>query len=196
MSEFFEADSVAFSVLNTILPSMQFYEADSIVFSALNTALPSMQFFEADSVLFSVQNTAPSGIQQPQKSTGNLPTTTTSGVAGSLMNPLDSDGDGLSDDEERLLGTDPFNPDTDGDGYPDGLEVALGSDPLDPRSVPDIRPPAILIVPLINVNNLAVFNPQAGHRTEPTKGDQHVVQAHSARRSSHIGLARFRALFR
>jgi YD repeat-containing protein len=196
MSEFFEADSVSFSALNTALSSMQFFEADSVAFSAINIALPAMQFFEAESVLFSVQNTAPSGIQQPQKSTGKLPTTTTSGSVGSLMNPLDSDGDGLSDDEERLLGTDPFNPDTDGDGYPDGLEVALGSDPLDPRSVPDIRPPAILIVPLINVNNLALFNPQAGNRTEPAKGDQHVVQAHSARRSYHIGLARFRALFR
>lgn len=43
---------------------------------------------------------------------------------------LDSDGDGLTDDEERRLGTNPFNPDTDGDGIPDGDEVALGTDPL------------------------------------------------------------------
>lgn len=48
---------------------------------------------------------------------------------------LDSDGDGLSDDEERALGTDPFNPDTDGDGISDGDEVDCGSDPLDPTSV-------------------------------------------------------------
>jgi hypothetical protein len=35
----------------------------------------------------------------------------------------DSDGDGLTDAEELLLGTDPNNPDTDGDGLPDGWEV-------------------------------------------------------------------------
>jgi uncharacterized delta-60 repeat protein len=34
----------------------------------------------------------------------------------------DSDADGLTDDEERALGTDPFNPDTDGDGIPDGID--------------------------------------------------------------------------
>lgn len=43
---------------------------------------------------------------------------------------LDSDGDGLTDDEERRLGTNPFNPDTDGDGIPDGDEMRLGTDPL------------------------------------------------------------------
>lgn len=36
---------------------------------------------------------------------------------------LDSDGDGLTDDEERRIGTDPFNPDTDGDYLSDGDEV-------------------------------------------------------------------------
>jgi hypothetical protein len=35
----------------------------------------------------------------------------------------DRDGDGLTDAEEGLLGTDPDNPDTDGDGLPDGWEV-------------------------------------------------------------------------
>jgi len=34
----------------------------------------------------------------------------------------DSDGDGLSDELELKLGTDPFNPDTDGDGIIDGEE--------------------------------------------------------------------------
>jgi serine/threonine protein kinase len=43
----------------------------------------------------------------------------------------DSDGDGLSDAEERLIGTDPFNPDTDGDGLSDGEEVKVyGTNPL------------------------------------------------------------------
>ncbi|MEX0707143.1 MAG: FG-GAP-like repeat-containing protein [Woeseia sp.] len=42
----------------------------------------------------------------------------------------DSDGDGLTDDEEAALGTDPSNPDTDGGGVSDGDEVAIGTDPL------------------------------------------------------------------
>jgi uncharacterized delta-60 repeat protein len=36
---------------------------------------------------------------------------------------VDSDGDGITDDEELELGTDPTNPDTDGDGIPDGQDV-------------------------------------------------------------------------
>lgn len=46
----------------------------------------------------------------------------------------DSDGDGLPDVDEDLLGTDPAHPDTDGDGFNDLLEVRLaaaGFDPLD-----------------------------------------------------------------
>jgi hypothetical protein len=43
---------------------------------------------------------------------------------------LDSDQDGLSDEEEKLYGTNPFNPDTDGDSYSDGNEVKSGYDPL------------------------------------------------------------------
>jgi hypothetical protein len=42
----------------------------------------------------------------------------------------DSDQDGLSNDEERLYGTDAFKKDTDGDGYTDGVEVESGYDPL------------------------------------------------------------------
>ncbi|MFA5043950.1 MAG: OmpA family protein [Kiritimatiellia bacterium] len=46
---------------------------------------------------------------------------------------LDSDGDGLTDEEELKLGTDPHNPDTDGDKLTDGEEVKVyRTDPLNP----------------------------------------------------------------
>jgi hypothetical protein len=42
--------------------------------------------------------------------------------------PVDTDGDGLTDDEEADLGTDPEVADTDGDGLTDGEEADLGTD--------------------------------------------------------------------
>lgn len=49
------------------------------------------------------------------------------------------DDDGLTDDEERALGTDPCNPDTDLDGILDGVEVKGDNptDPLDPDTDDD-----------------------------------------------------------
>ncbi|MCG7940360.1 MAG: PKD domain-containing protein [Candidatus Thiodiazotropha lotti] len=77
---------------------------------------------------------------------------------------LDSDGDGLTDEEEAVLGTDPLNADsdadglndsdevnvygtnplnhdTDGDGFSDGEEVADGADPTDNKNLPYGIPP-------------------------------------------------------
>lgn len=48
----------------------------------------------------------------------------------------DSDSDGLPDEYEKRLGTDPSNKDTDGDGVDDGDEIEAGTDPLNPDSVP------------------------------------------------------------
>jgi hypothetical protein len=48
--------------------------------------------------------------------------------------PVDQDGDGLTDGEELLLGTDPLLADSDYDGFGDGEEVTLSTDPLDPSS--------------------------------------------------------------
>ena len=44
--------------------------------------------------------------------------------------PIDTDGDGLTDEEEEALGTDPENHDTDGDHIDDRLENERGTDPL------------------------------------------------------------------
>ena len=48
----------------------------------------------------------------------------------------DSDDDGINDGDEVALGTDPNNADSDGDGASDGAEVAAGSDPNDANSQP------------------------------------------------------------
>lgn len=49
-------------------------------------------------------------------------------AAGGTAGAADSDGDGLSNDDElNIYHTDPLNPDSDGDGILDGDEVALGS---------------------------------------------------------------------
>jgi protein-disulfide isomerase len=42
---------------------------------------------------------------------------------------VDTDGDGLSDAQEKVYGTDPNKTDTDGDGYSDGEEVKNGYNP-------------------------------------------------------------------
>jgi len=53
------------------------------------------------------------------------------GVAALDKLSKDSDGDGLTDEEEASLGTDPFNKDTDGDGLTDYEEVKVyKTDPL------------------------------------------------------------------
>ncbi len=47
-----------------------------------------------------------------------------------IEEPIDTDGDGVTDDEEIARGTDPNSADSDGDGVSDGEEAELGTDPL------------------------------------------------------------------
>lgn len=50
---------------------------------------------------------------------------------GTSITEFDSDFDGIQDYHEiNIWGTDPLNPDTDGDGFPDGLEIVTGYNPL------------------------------------------------------------------
>lgn len=92
-----------------------------------------------------------------------LASTTSSGTVASstVVSTLDSDSDGLTDEEEKIYGTNPLaidtdndglsdyeevkiyhtNPllsDTDGDGHPDGVEVKNGYNPNGPGKMPGV----------------------------------------------------------
>ena len=51
------------------------------------------------------------------------------GEGGGDDGSADPDGDGLTNDEESALGTDPENADSDGDGFSDGAEIDAGTNP-------------------------------------------------------------------
>jgi hypothetical protein len=53
---------------------------------------------------------------------------------------VDSDGDGLADEDELNIGTDPLLVDTDADGLGDGVEVKQGLDPLTMNAVNNCNP--------------------------------------------------------
>ncbi|AHF92747.1 beta-glucosidase [Opitutaceae bacterium TAV5] len=79
---------------------------------------------------------------------------------------LDNDGDGLTNAQERALGTDPDNPDTDGDGIRDNMEIALGLDPLSPEG---------MIAKLVDEGNgtwawRTQFSTAEGYETGPLDG--------------------------
>jgi hypothetical protein len=63
--------------------------------------------------------------------------TPTTGATTTTFSPTDTDGDGLDNDDEVELGSDPNDPDTDDDGLIDGEEVFLGTDPADPDTDDD-----------------------------------------------------------
>ncbi len=60
--------------------------------------------------------------------------------------PLDTDGDGLSDALEALLGTNPNQSDSDGDGASDAAEQIAGTDPTQSTSNPSIL--LVLVTPV------------------------------------------------
>ena len=46
----------------------------------------------------------------------------------------DTDGDGITDEDEKRIGTNPEKADSDRDGIPDGLELQLGLNPLSKKT--------------------------------------------------------------
>jgi hypothetical protein len=75
---------------------------------------------------------------------------------------LDSDQDGLSNEEEKAYGTSPYKKDTDGDGYSDGAEVKSGYNPLKPapgdKLIAEIAQEKTVKAPLQNVTAVSDKN--------------------------------------
>jgi serine/threonine protein kinase len=78
-------------------------------------------------------------IELTQTAVALTPTVDATAVTFTPAPGQDSDGDGLSDEQERAIGTDPFNPDTDYDLLTDGEEVlTIGTNPLDRDTDKDV----------------------------------------------------------
>jgi hypothetical protein len=156
-----EAESVPFSVLNAPTAGAGVTETESVAFSLLNAPVGIGGISEASSYFSVLNRLVVSGARPSPSGTEISRTGPAAGpVAAPIIDPLaDSDGDGLPDWLEMLIGTDPQNPDSDcdglndfeelfvyrtnplnadsdGDGFSDGLEVLFGSDPLDAKSTP------------------------------------------------------------
>jgi len=157
-----EIESVSFSVLNEPVGAAGVSEIESVSFSVLNEPITAAGIQEVESVVFGVQNnyvkpsvrpaqsgsaTASSAVPAPPAAAPAIDSLTDSdgdgvpdwleGLIGTDPLSPDTDGDGLTDFEELFIyHTNPLDPDTDGDGFSDGVEVLFGSDPLDPDSTP------------------------------------------------------------
>ena len=202
-----ETESVAFSLLNAPITGAGIVETESVAFSLLNAPAGSSGISEVESY-FSVLNSSTSQSQSTQIQLSKTAEPLTTGdVDTSHPSPidpfLDSDGDGLPDWYETLIGTDPsrsdtdgdgltdyeelfryrtnpLNPDTDGDGFPDGVEIVFGSDPLDPNSTPVSLAPRTSASKLDynGIPTIAASGPSKKNLV--MKGDTH-VKPHSTR---------------
>ena len=169
----------------TAKPKLPLFKISAIVIIAailiLSGYLVYSKFFKASSVIVDnkVINKTPTStvvtkinnpVVSPNLTNSDASSTYVSEIPGLTNNTLatstqtstiDSDSDGLTDAEEKILGTDPLkvdtdgdglsdyeevkiyhtNPllaDTDGDGHPDGLEVKNGYNPNGPGKMPGL----------------------------------------------------------
>ncbi len=81
---------------------------------------------------------------------------------------VDSDRDGLPDEQEQSIGTNPNDPDTDKDGINDGLEVAQGTDPNAPNPTAKLPPKTPSSNPTQPANNPNPTPPKGSNPTQPT----------------------------
>ncbi|MEK6903970.1 MAG: hypothetical protein AABW87_00065 [Nanoarchaeota archaeon] len=82
----------------------------------------------------------------------------TSIVSSQQGNPIDTDKDGLTDQYEIEIKTDPSNPDTDGDGLKDEEELRIGTDPrlqdTDGDTITDFNELNLALDPLLSDTDL------------------------------------------
>ncbi len=84
-------------------------------------------------ILFDNAAVCPNGTREGNEECDDGNSEARDGCSAACTIEVDTDGDGLLDDEEPDYNTDPNNPDTDGDGLLDGTEV-LGDNPTSPTN--------------------------------------------------------------
>lgn len=87
----------------------------------------------------------------------------------------DTDGDGIDDELEAELGTDPLSADTDDDGWDDLTELLNGADPCDPRDFPhgnieEISPNYLIGNPALRLKIAEILSTRSQAAEKPAKG--------------------------
>ncbi len=101
-------------------------------------------------------------------------------VPGMVFAARDLDRDGLTDAEEKVLGTDPRRTDTDGDGYSDRLEIENGFSPLNPAPQQTLKKIIINIKKqqlsyYVGKKKLGAFKISTGKQATPTPYGVHKI---------------------